>query len=633
MIGSLVISSTPSAIVELVANSYDADAKEVHIDYDPRQSTLVVQDNGSGMTPEGLQAFYRLGDSPKISQPISPAGRTRIGKFGVATILLSYLAKEYTLRTEKDGIKTIASEVFEGKLMSDKEIPFRTTETSPETHGTQISMKRLNFEEGKEFSTKELKKKIQWELPLLPDFKVYLNEEQVEPKSISDAIQFKIDERGANMGKVNGDIYFTGHATKMNGIHIYVNGRRIGDPKSFIDTDNIKRGLVGRIVGVINADELESAILFDRGRFKEDHAGVIQLRESIGRALNEIRKYTEEATTTNNVKKIKSERPKLLQKVKGVFISAGVEGIRQETLFDLSEDIPDNDPGFYDRNSGSLLLNPNHPRLSISSSTKLLQYEDSILEAVVDTLAMTRARQSENNGDSLDNFLKAKAVLWAALTVNKSSGSGKNVMHPMVVYTYADLARHSGKSLGAIRYMAKGRLFAQNDEEVLGKEFLEAEQKTRGMVNLYDFLQKRNGQVNLLSQLDRFTGIFQKVGRNAEPFIRNLAQEGAEPCYFVEGSCTKKVETALKSESMDLRRVDADPAQEFKVLRANHYSLPELAKYSEGIDLREVSRIIDHANRNGLEIRQERSGGVKFNYGDFVKVLQHMRGNLNGKQQ
>ena len=253
------------------------------------------------MTPEGLQAFYRLGDSPKISQPISPAGRTRIGKFGVATILLSYLAKEYTLRTEKDGIKTIASEVFEGKLMSDKEIPFRTTETSPETHGTQISMKRLNFEEGKEFSTKELKKKIQWELPLLPDFKVYLNEEQVEPKSISDAIQFKIDERGANMGKVNGDIYFTGHATKMNGIHIYVNGRRIGDPKSFIDTDNIKRGLVGRIVGVINADELESAILFDRGRFKEDHAGVIQLRESIGRALNEIRKYTEEATTTGQL--------------------------------------------------------------------------------------------------------------------------------------------------------------------------------------------------------------------------------------------------------------------------------------------------------------------------------------------
>jgi len=45
------------SVIELVANSYDADATEVGIDYNPRLSVLSIRDNGEGMSPKELENF------------------------------------------------------------------------------------------------------------------------------------------------------------------------------------------------------------------------------------------------------------------------------------------------------------------------------------------------------------------------------------------------------------------------------------------------------------------------------------------------------------------------------------------------------------------------------------------------
>src|SRR3989344_3332741 len=251
LISKLVITDFISAIEELVVNSYDEDAHLVRLEYDPSKDTLEIHDEGLGMTPsEGLPEFYQLGDSPKKQHPISPGGRTRIGKHGVATITIPYLCSEYELVTQKKGLETKVSEVFDEELSTQKRI------------------------EGK-------------------------------------SVQVRAD----------------------------VNGRRIGDPKALIATSFTRsRSLVERVVGIIRADNLEPAILFDRGRFNEDHKGVHQLKQMIISALSKIKDYHDEVSEHHRAGNIESQKDDLIRKVKRRFVEAKMPYIKEDTEIKFSED-------------------------------------------------------------------------------------------------------------------------------------------------------------------------------------------------------------------------------------------------------------------------------------------------------
>ena len=92
LIADLAESSKIASIEELVANSYDSDAQTVVIDYE-EGNYLKVTDDGCGMSSEDLDNFFRIGDSVKLKEPISPKGRRRMGKFGIATLLISDLGR------------------------------------------------------------------------------------------------------------------------------------------------------------------------------------------------------------------------------------------------------------------------------------------------------------------------------------------------------------------------------------------------------------------------------------------------------------------------------------------------------------------------------------------------------------
>lgn len=53
-LGSQLYGDTPSVIAELVANSYDADAKNVWITVDTSQNNIYVEDDGKGMTAQDI---------------------------------------------------------------------------------------------------------------------------------------------------------------------------------------------------------------------------------------------------------------------------------------------------------------------------------------------------------------------------------------------------------------------------------------------------------------------------------------------------------------------------------------------------------------------------------------------------
>jgi hypothetical protein len=111
---SLQLYTNPrKAIEELVSNSYDAGASECYVST-PHGATdhLVVLDNGSGMTLQGLKALWMVATSPKDRE--NPEGDTQfdrkmIGKFGVGKLAAFSLGRRIVHITMAKGITRIVS--------------------------------------------------------------------------------------------------------------------------------------------------------------------------------------------------------------------------------------------------------------------------------------------------------------------------------------------------------------------------------------------------------------------------------------------------------------------------------------------------------------------------------------------
>lgn len=92
--------SPNKAIEELVANSFDAGAGQVHVllsaNLHHQGATITVVDDGEGMDAEGLERHWLIGVSDKRSLPSLPRGRQQIGKFGIGKLSTYVLANRLT---------------------------------------------------------------------------------------------------------------------------------------------------------------------------------------------------------------------------------------------------------------------------------------------------------------------------------------------------------------------------------------------------------------------------------------------------------------------------------------------------------------------------------------------------------
>ena len=101
-------SSPNKAIEELVVNSFDAGAQNVHIivspDLSQPEASIAVVDDGSGMNVAGLQQHWIVGASSKRDGDyLHPSGRRPIGKFGIGKLASYVLANRLTHITKADG--------------------------------------------------------------------------------------------------------------------------------------------------------------------------------------------------------------------------------------------------------------------------------------------------------------------------------------------------------------------------------------------------------------------------------------------------------------------------------------------------------------------------------------------------
>lgn len=109
ILGRELISSEIVAIVELVKNAYDADAKRVLIRFEgdlanPSEARLDVADNGHGMRVETVLSDWLEPATPgKKKVTLSEGGRRVLGEKGVGRFASSRLGETLTLSTRRAG--------------------------------------------------------------------------------------------------------------------------------------------------------------------------------------------------------------------------------------------------------------------------------------------------------------------------------------------------------------------------------------------------------------------------------------------------------------------------------------------------------------------------------------------------
>ncbi|WP_413580956.1 ATP-binding protein [Bdellovibrio sp. HCB288] len=157
MLGEELISDEVTALIELVKNSYDADATNVsiHIDRNSKPSCIKIVDNGHGMRSSDLKgAWLELGSSSKRSTVVSPNNRPFLGKKGIGRFAADKLAKNLTIQTSTIDGKflnqaKINFSLFddETKYLEDIEIPIdRLPKPKDYSQGTHIFLEDLRSE-------------------------------------------------------------------------------------------------------------------------------------------------------------------------------------------------------------------------------------------------------------------------------------------------------------------------------------------------------------------------------------------------------------------------------------------------------------------------------------------------------
>ena len=100
-LGRELVTDFVTALVELIKNSYDADAYGVKIILDKPntpESKIILIDTGSGMTQEDFENRWMvIGTNNKVTEPFSAKGRKKAGKKGIGRFSVERIAEKVSV--------------------------------------------------------------------------------------------------------------------------------------------------------------------------------------------------------------------------------------------------------------------------------------------------------------------------------------------------------------------------------------------------------------------------------------------------------------------------------------------------------------------------------------------------------
>ncbi len=294
--------SSEAAIKELVDNCWDADADNVWIRL-PKPDTadfLVIEDDGTGMTPQELQSEYLVVAKDRISskgqltigKKRKVKGRKGIGKFaGLVTAssmqLETWARGVYTsILLEKGRLVEASRDLEELDLIPTIE------EVAADKHGTKVTLKGLN--QNLRFPLPEkLRELLIRDYGREEDFTLHVDDEKVTYEHI----QGETHTAEANIDGVGrAALAFTVAEARRRfrnaGIAIRVEGKVIGKPHFFglEDSEDFPKSVLGKIYGEVEADGLLSDVTADWGTVIENSKGYDALRTWVAGEIREAAK-------------------------------------------------------------------------------------------------------------------------------------------------------------------------------------------------------------------------------------------------------------------------------------------------------------------------------------------------------
>ncbi|HTA27021.1 MAG TPA: sensor histidine kinase [Bacteroidia bacterium] len=100
LIGRENVANAEGALIELVKNCYDADSKTTIILIDKANDTILIIDNGIGMTDKIIsEQWMTIGTDDKLNNAITDSGRIKAGAKGIGRFALDRLGEECTMIT------------------------------------------------------------------------------------------------------------------------------------------------------------------------------------------------------------------------------------------------------------------------------------------------------------------------------------------------------------------------------------------------------------------------------------------------------------------------------------------------------------------------------------------------------
>lgn len=159
-LGLNLYSNHPSVLSEAVANAWDADATRVDITLDVSSGTVVVQDNGIGMTADDInQRFLRVGYQRRNNAETrrTARGRQVMGRKGIGKLSLFSIARTVRVETASAGERNAL--LMDVKAIQ-REIGNRDTNRLGSYRPQPLSVQGIDFDHGTRLTLTNLKRDI-----------------------------------------------------------------------------------------------------------------------------------------------------------------------------------------------------------------------------------------------------------------------------------------------------------------------------------------------------------------------------------------------------------------------------------------------------------------------------------------
>ena len=283
-IGERLYAESIELIRELVNNAYDADAALVKVTVS--ETSVCVEDNGTGMDLDGLRQYFIIGSQEKLLKPKSPIfRRDRIGQFGIGKFATLSACQRFLVSTQKGdfGARVTFDKAEWSRPDGEWRLPLEILQPDPQRgDGTTVTLLDLT----KQFAPQDVERKLIEGVPLkAPHFVVALNGVRVRPKSLSGhAIPFL---EGTEFGPVTGEIVILpASAASTEELGVQVKVKQVMVRRELFGAEAWGK-VAARIRGEVNADFLP--ITSDRSGFVVDSSEYRAFHQTMQKVMGEVR--------------------------------------------------------------------------------------------------------------------------------------------------------------------------------------------------------------------------------------------------------------------------------------------------------------------------------------------------------